>query len=219
MRLLLRPLIAALRPAFLRLEERGAAPAAGACLDDDGLAAAADGHATPSMRAHLAGCPACRTTLADLVTLLGAPAVSRERERLAPSRSRWSRRGPLAVAAAAALALVVVGDGLLVTRDTERLRDHPGSIREVVPALIAPRAEVAGRAVFRWSAVPDATEYRLTVFDTEGGLVWSAETSDTSLALDDDVVLNLGQDYWWRVEARVDFDRWVSSALADFEPR
>ena len=68
-----------------------------------------------------------------------------------------------------------------------------------------------------WSKAESADNYRLTLFDAEGLVVWRAATSDTQLALPDSVELQPGRLYLWTVEARIGFDVWESSALIEFQ--
>jgi hypothetical protein len=224
MRFMLRSLIAPLRPHLdqVRRLERAAQPDP-ACLTDAALAQVADGGGTPAQREHLAGCPLCRAHLVELHALLADGAVARELARLAPRdratdrrRTRWTI---VAGAAAAAVLALVFVPPLVRNAGVDPLRDHPGVERGAVPLLVSPRGEVTARPEFRWSPVPEATQYRITVFDVEGGLVWSVETADSSAALPPDAAMTPGTSYWWRVEARVDFDRWVASDLANFTPR
>jgi hypothetical protein len=224
MRFMLRSLVAPLQPHLdqLRTLERAAQPGP-ACLAEEALARAADGAATPAQRTHLASCPVCRARLVELHALLGSRAVSRELARLAPPDRTTLRRAArwtiaAGAAAAAVLALIVVPP-LVRDAGMDPLRDHPGVERGVVPLLVSPRGDVTTWPEFRWSPVPEATQYRITVFDVEGGLVWSAETMDASETPPSDVVITAGASYWWRVEAQVDFDRWVASDLANFTLR
>jgi len=224
MNVLLRSLIRPLRRHVdqLRALER-AMPEGPGCLDELALARVADGYGRPEELAHVSGCPACRAQLVDLHRLLDSAPVVRERDSLDPPRRRtWTRpaRWPVVAAAAAVLAVVLLWRGPFIGEvGPDRLRDDPGALRGVAPALLSPRDVAADRPAFRWTSVPEASQYRLTVFDAEGGLIWSAETADTAIVAPSDAELTSGVSYWWRVEARVDFDRWVASDLADFQLR
>jgi len=68
----------------------------------------------------------------------------------------------------------------------------------------------------RWSHVAGADRYRVTVFDATGGVVYTAEASDTVVAFPDSVPLVPGAAYLWKVDARTGFDRWAASVLAEF---
>ena len=185
------------------------------CLDELSVAAAADGAATPRAIEHLSRCAACRGQVAHLARLLGDAAVAREVSRL---EGRGLRRLPAArvlagLAAAAVLALAVL-PSLPRTDGADEFRDvRPAAS---APVLDPPLASAGGLESLRWSSVEGATQYRVTVFDEEGGLVWSSETVDTTIAFPADTALDPGTPYWWRVEARVDFDRWTASELGTF---
>ena len=198
----------------LRATERHPAPQAD-CLDELGLAAAADGRAAARDIEHLSRCAACRSHVAHLSRLLADESVAREIHRIeGKSRGRWaSLRGSVGVAAAAVLVVAVVQ--IFPRTDSPGFRD-PSGAAATVPALAAPLAENGRLESLRWSGVDGATQYRVTVFDEEGGLVWASETVDTAIAFPPDTTLVPGMPYWWRVEARVDFDRWSASELGMF---
>ena len=70
--------------------------------------------------------------------------------------------------------------------------------------------------MLRWSAVPGADRYHVTLFDAGGRLVYEAQLADTAATLPDSVRLVAGQSYLWSVEARIGWDRWSSSPLTEF---
>jgi len=86
----------------------------------------------------------------------------------------------------------------------------------VAPNLIAPIGAVAAADTFRWTSVPRADRYRLTVFDREGTAVWEAEGSDTAMGPPKSITGERGTAYLWKVEARTGWDRWVASELVEF---
>ena len=67
-----------------------------------------------------------------------------------------------------------------------------------------------------WHLLERADRYRGTLFDASGVVVWRTETGDTVAALPDSVRLEPGATYLWRVDARVDVDRWVQSEMLQF---
>ena len=85
----------------------------------------------------------------------------------------------------------------------------------VAPSLIAPLGAMAADT-FRWTSVPRADRYRLTVFDREGRTVWEVEGTDTAVARPDPLPRQRGTAYLWKVEARTGWDRWVASELVEF---
>jgi hypothetical protein len=208
-----------MRRTFDRLRSSESHPVPGpGCLDELALAAAADGEASAGTIEHLSRCAACRAQVAHLTRLLAGIAVGEEVGRLdGRSRTGWrSGRRLLGVAAAAALILLAVIPALPRDREAgDGFRDEAPVAPAVAPALIEPL--MTGEAAdLQWTAVPSASQYRVTVFDAEGALIWSRETSDTTAVIPASVALAPETQYWWRVEARVDFDRWNSSRLGSF---
>jgi len=129
----------------------------------------------------------------------------------------WLGRHVRAGTVAAAIAAILIGVLLVQPSHREGL-PH----REAVPeAAEAPRAEVPNgevRAVeeFRWVAVIAADLYRVTLYDDAGEVIWKVDTRQTHIAPPDTVRLEPGALYLWQVDARVDWDRWVSSELVRF---
>ena len=83
------------------------------------------------------------------------------------------------------------------------------------PALGAPTGATAepGAYDLYWSRVQRADRYRVTVYDATGGVVWRAETRDTSVHLPATAELSPEVSYLWRVDARIGIDRWMESEL------
>jgi hypothetical protein len=84
------------------------------------------------------------------------------------------------------------------------------------PRLIAPIGVVPAIDSLRWTSVPHADRYRVTVFDRDGNTAHEAQTADTTLALPPPLAFARGQLYLWKVEARTGWDRWVGSELVEF---
>ncbi len=185
------------------------------CLQDEMIAALADGSLAPELRAsvlpHIASCPRCRAAVASVARAVADPAVARELSVSAGGR-RWYRIVvPLAAAAVLLLLLVSPGD--------DRLPGHRGPPPPPPATTPVPRSPVGAVATvheLRWSAVAGADRYRVTVFDATGGVVYAAEASDTVVAFPDSVSLTPGASYLWKVDARTSFDRWAASDLAEF---
>src|SRR5580704_8467419 len=79
-----------------------------------------------------------------------------------------------------------------------------GRIRgaEVIKQLY-PRAGVvvlAGKAMLRFSGIPEATSYRLAIDDSAGKLLWSATTESTEVSIPNGVLRD-GERYSWHVRA------------------
>lgn len=187
------------------------------CLDERAIGDLLGGRLTRELRAplvaHLLACAHCRSILAATGRLLNDPQVAKEIPR--PRRVLWQRWPlPLGLAAAAAVLL------LLWPRSVQRSDSVPG-MREPSPAAtqapgpIAPRGSVARVVQFVWSSVPGVDRYRVRLYDGEGGVVWTTETSDSVAVLPASVVPAAGS-YFWKVEAQTEWGRWVGSDLTEF---
>ena len=187
------------------------------CLDDATLAALVDGSLDETARgravSHAAGCGTCRVALASVARAVESPAVAHELKRL----RQTPRVRPLAlvvpVAAAAVLLLFALPNGT-----NEVLSPHRAAPITAAPAPTAvwPVGRVSTAPSLLWNAVQGADRYRVTLFDAEATVLFATELRDTSTAVPDSVRLSAGGAYWWRVEARTGFDRWVPSELYEF---
>lgn len=145
---------------------------------------------------HVLQCPTCGPEL-DL--LRAASEGSRAVELRMPAR-QW-----LAIAA---LALLVIGIGTLVLRgrhitpDADVLRGHSQSVALVEPAA---GASVSLPAHLAWQSVSGATSYRVELLGTNGDLIGTWTTPDTTLAIADSI----------QVSANTSYDVWVRATLAD----
>jgi hypothetical protein len=72
-----------------------------------------------------------------------------------------------------------------------------------VPVLVSPvkTAVISLMPTLRWTAVAAATNYKLTVTQPDGSLVWEAVTQDNEITLPAGQTLQAGGRYNWRVEA------------------
>jgi hypothetical protein len=181
--------------------------------------------------AHVAECEACRESLGALSMLTRDPAIRAELDRsewrsratvatgTAPATRRFTR---VAVGAVAAAALLLFGARALLVNprlgaagaDT-RLR-HATITSVAAPRLISPSGAVTKIDTLRWTSVPKADRYRVTVFDANGAVAWEAEGADTILAVPSDVASKWSGEMRWRVKARTSFDRWVDSEFGEF---
>jgi len=186
------------------------------CPDELVIADFVDGHLTPQSRApvvaHLLTCARCRAlvkTTSDLASHAVGPSTQAKRHGL-----RWTL--PVGLAAAAALALILLPRG----RDdnaTPGLRE-PTVTSTIAPVPITPTSGASVVRVDRlvWSSVPKAERYRVRLYDGEGSVLWTTETTDTSAALPDSLRLEERVSYFWRVEAQAEWMRWAASELAAF---
>jgi len=185
------------------------------CLSEAAVAALVDGQSRGAAHqaavAHLAGCARCRAMVASVARLAIAADVARE----APAARALWRRWQVPVAAAAAVLLAVVA---WPRRDNQIDTGHraPTFTAAAAPVPLAPVAAVAEARALRWSAVPGADRYHVTLFDAGGRVRYEAQLLDTVAALPDSVALLPGQSYLWSVEARIGWDRWTSSPLTEF---
>lgn len=188
------------------------------CLDDETIAALADGMLSSVARAaalpHLAACSRCRMAVASVARALADPDVARSITAARQSSPRRFYRFALPLAAAAALALLFArprtppDDGL-----THRA---PTITAEAAPSPESPVGRVAEANTLRWTAVPGADRYRVTLFDAEGQVRYETDLAGTVTVLPDSVVVVPGRPYLWKVEARTGFGRWSASELTEF---
>jgi hypothetical protein len=184
-----------------------------ACLDDETIAALADGTLNPQLRAsvvsHVAACARCRGALASVARALADPAVARELS--AAGGGRRSYRIIVPLAAAAVLLL------LLRSPSPQDGGHRGGGIPGAnAPVPVSPVGTVADASVLVWRSVTGADAYRVTLFDAQGRVAYETRATDTATSLPDSVVLVAGRPYLWKVEARTGFDRWITSELVEF---
>jgi hypothetical protein len=174
-------------------------------LDEAVLTAFVSGTAGPTRTAivaHLADCAKCRHAVTSLSRALADPDVAGEIARL---NAAPSRRRPLWIAALAAAALLFV----LVNPFRNRASGPGGSTlrgrSEAVPAasIVSPAdgqlVQVDGVS-FIWRGLGGGVEYRITVTDEKGDVVWTRQSPDTMTRLDR-AVLRPGRTYYWYVDA------------------
>ncbi len=129
----------------------------------------------------------------------------------------WFHRPARVGAVAAALAAVFIG--LLLVQPSRRgpLSHREGALEgEGLPNAVAPVGEVPAVEEFRWARVDGADLYRLTLFDADGQLLWEIETPEVLLRVPETLSLEPRELYLWQVDARVGWDRWISSEMVGF---
>jgi hypothetical protein len=187
----------------------------------------ADEH--PERIAHLAVCARCREQVASVAALLREPSVASEIDRIAvrtaaPAGRRWRVAGAGALTAlAASVAFMINGSArnddaslpVVAMSDAEPHREQ-SMTTTVAPSVITPVGATAAADTFRWTSVPRADRYRLTLFDREGKALWEAEGTDTTALRPDSIAAQRGVTYLWKVEARTGWDRWVATDLVEF---
>lgn len=186
------------------------------CLDDDTLAALAEGSLEAAARAaalaHVAGCAHCRAGVASVARALDDPAVAGEVVALTRLRHRWLK---VALPAAAAAAVLLLAWPRAADDDLAPHRAPSGST-EALPVPVAPIGAVAGAPMLQWRALSGADRYRVTLFDDAGRVLYEVQVGDTVVPLPDSVRLVAGRTYLWKVEGRTAWDRWSASDLVEF---
>lgn len=184
------------------------------CLNDDTIAALAEGSLDAAMRAravpHLASCSRCRRAVASVARALADRAVAHEAA-LGRGRRRFLR---IALPAAAAAVVLLLSWPPGANDGGSGHRDPPGRI--AVPLPISPVGAVANAAILRWTSVAGADRYRVTLFDAQGRVLFETQVGDTIARLPDSLTVAGEQTYLWKVEARTGWDRWAASELIEF---
>jgi hypothetical protein len=202
----------------LDTEGPGAAPTP-ACLDDDVIAALAEGGLDPAVRSaalpHLAVCTRCRGAVASVARALSDADVRREVAAVGGAPKRWLRHvGRIVLPLAAASVVVLLS--WPPARDREPAHRAPTITAAPAPIPVSPVGAVADARRLVWTATAGADRYRVTLFDSAGAVVFEAESPDTTALLPDAVSLGRGWRYLWKVEARIQVGRWTASDLVDF---
>lgn len=207
--------------------ERGAD--IGACLDTfdrarlvDGVVDEANRHA---MLLHIVGCPECRHAVVAVSRSMSTSEVGAavaELEDSSNGNGRFATRrvkGVGLAVAAAAVAVLFVGSWKSQEASLEDPVHRATILTDVAPPqLSSPSGPVGSPIVFRWSSVPTADQYRLTLFDAAGNIRWQTTTGDTTAPMPDSVRLSSGDPYFWQVAAQVGFDRWAEAEVLEFSP-
>lgn len=168
--------------------------------------ASAEEHRT--VQRHLVACADCRRDVAEAAALTADP-----RPR------RWIAIAIPAAAAAVALFVLLPGQG---TRPDGLATRGPGTegVRQFSAVMPAEKAPVSvDSLMFLWQSEGPSAHYVLTVTDESGDVVWTAETSDTSLVLPRGVDLKSGNRYYWYVDALLDDARSSTTGVREFTIR
>ena len=181
------------------------------CPSPESLLGALNGEGAEATRLplldHALSCAFCRRELALLHAVSGA---GTESSSSAAPRTFWRSIAPLAAAATVVLAVGVIGLAQWRQRTDDIMRAGGSS----GPVLIAPEAAatVAGRSVtFAWHPVSNALRYTLEVDASDGSVLFSTSTADTT------VVAELQSippgERRWLVRAQLDDGREVRSEV------
>src|SRR5690348_10351772 len=189
------------------------------CLDEEWIAALVEGSIAPADSAaavaHLVACGRCREEVAAVARVVDASDVKSELERLAPHpkgrRRHFARIFMLAGVLAAGLIIMLVRDS---SRPAKRRYREESVTGAAAPRLVAPIGVMTDSDAFRWTSVPRADRYRITVFARDGSVIAEAQTRDTAIVLPQLMARAPDDTILWRVAAHVGWeDRWASSEL------
>jgi hypothetical protein len=170
-----------------------------------------------ALELHLARCAECRDELVAVTEILQPEQTDRQIRTDRPDRKiPWRTLAPVAAAAAAVILMVSRPWSPDSTDDAPQHRDTPAQVSTIL-IPVAPLGSVSNADQLIWHGVDGADRYRLTLYDSDGEVLWKATTPDTVVDLPESVVLNAGSRYLWRLEARVGWDMWEASELIDFE--
>jgi hypothetical protein len=121
--------------------------------------------------------------------------------------------------AAAVTVLILLRSPLLLTRAApgdDGATPHRGSSGDNGVTLVRPVGTVAAARLFDWKRVVGSDQYRVTLYDERGAVLYEEQVVDSTLILPDSVRLEAGRPYLWRVQARMGWDRWIASDLMAF---
>jgi hypothetical protein len=164
-----------------------------------------DAEARARVESHLADCEECRREVLDVDHI----------RRSAPSARRLSLI-PIGAAVAAAAALLLVLWPARGPTPADGVHREPAVTTTIAPRAVSPLGSIATLDSIRWSSVPGADRYSVSVFDANGTVLWQANAADSVIGVPADVPLAPGDRYFWSVRARVGWDRWVESSLSEF---
>jgi hypothetical protein len=159
---------------------------------------------------HVASCAHCRSVIKATAALVADESAALE---VAAARGRSMRWASAVMGAAVAAAVIVL---VALPRDHHPTLREPAVTSAIAPIALTPRGSVSDVDRFVWSRVPTAERYRLRLHRADGSVSWSAETTDSSVALPDSIRLVPHQTYLWRVEALTEWRRSIESEMTQF---
>jgi hypothetical protein len=176
------------------------------------LASYLDGYLTTDERdavlAHFDECAACRREMTEARRVLARASSARGGSGRATNITRlvWTvLPATLAAAVLFGVALPRMRDRGAVNVATRGSDGPPQS--DVIPrlAIVSPPDDgafvVTSADSFVWRSASGDAEYRFTIMDATGGIVWSKSTGDTTMTLPPDLRLTRGSEYFWSVDA------------------
>lgn len=164
-----------------------------------------------TVESHLEICDVCRGDM------LSARSIAQEHS--PPRRRHLAFYGIVGAAAAAALILVVGRSGPPESSSTPQMRDAPAppaADRGIVPVRPASGDTLAADdVVLAWRQLEPEAEYRLTLSAPNGTILWSTETSDTTVTVPDSVFRGPGTVFWY-VDALRSTGRAATTGVSEF---
>jgi len=142
--------------------------------------------------AHLAECDVCREEAIEVSQLVR---VGRR-----PGHRSWLRKGvTLALAASVTLAVWVGRQSRSAPPEVVRSVSPSAALTPIAP--LGTMSLASGPVAFTWRPAVGAVEYRLTLLDAAGSVIWSHVTTDTAVILPLAVSLARNTSYFWYVDA------------------
>lgn len=212
----------------------------GQCPDEHALAALLDrGASTDADRTlveHAAGCEDCRRLIGGLSrasdgalppvpAVLLAQAVKLGTAGTSPAIRRWWQA---AAAAACVIAAVGLWRGSVPSPDADSsaapaVSGAAASVDAVrgtgptePPRMLEPLANStigAAPVVFRWTPVEGAVQYRVQLLTSDGEVVWSEMTAETSIRFEQPLAGGAGRQYYAWVAAQLPDGRRLQSTI------
>ena len=181
-------------------------------LTAEDVAAFLDRHITAAERAaveaHLAECRLCRDEVTSVRRLM----------RTGPTVRRVLIPAGLAAAAAVAFIALTLGRGPEPTADRVRSPTTLEANGSIVTRLPADGDTISlVKPAMVWSAIAGEPTYRFTLTDASGQPLWTSTTTDTSVTLPSQVILQPQQTYFWYVDAQRANGRAASTGVRRFK--
>lgn len=170
----------------------------------------AAGPRDPAALRRLIEDPALRREVAAVGRLLGA---SEQRVIRPPASGRRPRRWVAVAAVAASLAALAVLPG------PDRGADHRSAV--LAPDelhVITPAGDRTAVPEIVWERILSADLYEVEVTGSDGRPVFRDRTTDTAVPIPDTVLVR-GAPYFFRVRARLEAGRWITSDFREFTVR
>jgi hypothetical protein len=146
------------------------------------------------VEAHLAECEPCRREVVEVTRMM----------RGRRPWKRWAVWGTVAAAAAVLVLIAQPGRAAEFQDPVTRAGEDTATEAVLRFTAIAPadtETGSSGSIVFQWRSPSTEASYRITVTNEIGDLLWSETTSDTTVVLPGDVPLEVGETYFWYVDA------------------